>query len=345
MGFFADHAPDYLAHNIPVFPTCGPDGKKPAIKHYPKIGRNYSAKLVENPKFADDNIGFMCGPRNRITVLDVDTPDKCVFDRAINECGDTPVKIQTGSGKYQAWYRHGGELRKIRPITGEEIDILGGGLCIAPPSIRPDLDGKAYRFLEGGLDDVCRLPFIKPGALPPEIYGKVTAKADTQIEAPVMVLAGKRTVTIFNELRKIALQCETVDELAFRCAGINEVMMNPPLTNAEIMKQAQGVWKLKEEGRLIVPGSGAVVIGRDEGRLLYEYPQALALCHYLKSNHGPNHEFAVCPEGLSRVLPPSVPTIRKARDFLVGAKVLELTHKGGGDQNPNRYRFTKRRAG
>jgi hypothetical protein len=103
----------------------------------------------------------------------------------------------------------------------------------------------------------------------------------------------------------------------------------------------QGVWKLKVDVRLILPGSGAVVIGRDEGRLLYVYPPALALCHYLKSYHGPDHEFSVGPKGLAKVLPYSVPTIRKARDFLVGVPLLELTHKGGGDQNPNRYRFIK----
>jgi len=347
MGVFADHAPDYLAHDIAVFPTGGETGKRALVRNYQKMGLPASRELSRSPRFADANIGFQCGQRNRITALDVDTPDRTAFDRALKECGDTAILIQTASGKFQAWYRWNEERRKIRPIDGEAIDILGGGVCIAPPSIRPDLDGKAYRFLAGSLDDVSRLPAIRDGALPPEIYRKVAARYDAPkgAEPLGMVPEGKRTNTIFAELRNIAHQCETVAELEFRGAGINEAMMDPPLTGTEVMQQARGVWKLNTEGRLIPPGSGSVVIGRAEGRQLYEYPPALALWHFLKANHGPAHEFAVCPKGLSRELPPSIPTIRKARNFLVGAGFLMLTHKGGGDQNPNRYRFTKREAG
>jgi len=351
MGVFADHAPEYLAHNIPVFPTGGDTGKAPQVKHYQKIGRDYSAKLVKNPTFANCNIGFMCGQRNRITVLDVDTADRTVFDRWVAECGETPIKIQTASGNYQAWYYHNGERREVRPIDGEEVDILGDGMCVAPPSIRTDKGGKAYHFLEGSLDDVDHLHPIREGALPPEIYKESvklengTGKEVKKIKVPGMVPEGERTDALYDELRKIALQCENVDELAFKGAGINEAMMDPPLTEAEVWHQARGVWKLKTEGRLILPGSGAVVIGRDEGQRLYEYPPALALWHFLKTNHGPGHEFAVCPKGIAQKLPPSIPTIRKARDFLVSAEFLELTHQGGGDQNPNRYRFIKKGAG
>jgi hypothetical protein len=338
MGVFAEHAPEYLVHNIPVFPTGGETGKKALVRNYQKMGVPASRKLLEDSRFDGANLGFMCGPRNRITVLDVDTPDRTVFNRALGECGETAIKIQTASGKFQAWYRHNGERRKIRPIKGEEIDVLGGGMVVAPPSIRPDLNGEAYRFLDGNLDDINDLPAIREGALPPEIYGRVG-----KISTPkgIKVPEGERTNALYDELRRIALQCETIDELAFKGAGINEAMMDPPLTEAEVVHQARGVWKLKTEGRLIPPGSGAVVIGRDEGRQLYEYPPALALWHYLKTNHGPEHEFAIGRVGLAKALPFGESTITKARSHLVDAGFIALSHQGGGDKNPNRYKFGK----
>lgn len=340
MGVFADHAPDYLAHGIPVFPTGGDDGKRALVKNYQRMGVPASRKLLEGARFDAANLAFMCGQRNRITVLDVDTPVRAAFDVVLKECGDTAIKIQTGSGKYQAWYRWNGERRKIRPIEGEVIDVLGGGMVIAPPSVRPDLGGKAYRFLAGSLDDVDRLPAIRDGALPPEIYG--TARPSKPATPPLgLVLEGGRTIALYDELRKIALHCETIEELAFKGAGINEAVMAVPLTDAELWKQVKGVWKLNTEGRLIVPGSGAVVIGKEEGAKLYEYPPALALWHFLKANHGPAHEFAVCPVGLAKVLPPSAPTIRMARWKLEKWRYIKLTYQGGGDRNPNRYRFIK----
>ena len=67
----------------------------------------------------------------------------------------------------------------------------------------------------------------------------------------------------------------------------------------------------------------------------------MTLWHYLKSSHGPDHEFAISPLGLVKVLPWSHPTIAKARDFLVDNGFLEQTHMGGADGTPHRFKFTR----
>jgi hypothetical protein len=44
--------------------------------------------------------------------------------------GRTPIAVRTGSGNRQAWYRHNGEERLIRPEHDRPIDVLVGGVVI-----------------------------------------------------------------------------------------------------------------------------------------------------------------------------------------------------------------------
>jgi hypothetical protein len=124
---FANWQPLYAEHGIATFPVDA--GKRPMVKRYGKVGLGGSAKIAE--MFGDAGaIGFMCGPRSHITVLDIDTKDERVVADAIDRHGKTPIIARTGSGNYQAWYRHGGERRLIRPRRDVPIDILGGGLWL-----------------------------------------------------------------------------------------------------------------------------------------------------------------------------------------------------------------------
>ena len=129
---FARAQSDYAAHGIATFPV-GPN-KRPAIRGYNKIGLKGSAELAR--KFVNaDAIGFMCGERTGITVLDVDTNDENVLADAIGRHGQTPIVIRTASGKFHAYYKHAGEHRQIRPWPGLAIDLLGtGGFVVAPPA-------------------------------------------------------------------------------------------------------------------------------------------------------------------------------------------------------------------
>src|SRR6516225_7663043 len=103
---------EYAAHGIATFPV-GPD-KKPLVSHYDQFGLDGSAKIAQ--KFPDAvGFGFMAGRRNRVTVLDIDTPDENVLADALSRHGQTPIIVRSGSGNHQAWYSHNGERRMIRP--------------------------------------------------------------------------------------------------------------------------------------------------------------------------------------------------------------------------------------
>jgi hypothetical protein len=88
--------------------------KRPAVKHYDQIGLPASAQPAT--KFANDNaFGFMVGKRSKITVLDIDDNGERTLAAALDRHGATPIIVRSGSGNHQAWYRHNGEHRLIRP--------------------------------------------------------------------------------------------------------------------------------------------------------------------------------------------------------------------------------------
>src|SRR6516164_8562273 len=154
---FALWQPAYAERGIATFPVR--PNKVPAISGYQKVGLPGSQQLAF--KFSDaDALGFMCGPRSKLTVLDVDSSSEIVLGNAIARHGITPILVRTASGKYHAYYRHNGERRRIRPFSGLPIDILGdGGFVVAPPS---KTTHGHYEFIECSLDDLDRLPTMQP---------------------------------------------------------------------------------------------------------------------------------------------------------------------------------------
>jgi hypothetical protein len=126
------------------------------VSRYNKFGLVGSAKIAR--RFADaPAIGFMCGRCSGVTVLDVDTIDERVLADAIDRHGHTRIIARSGSGHFQAWYRHAGERRLIRPRRNVPIDILGGGFVVAPPS---RVAKGSYQFIQGSLDDLDSLPTL-----------------------------------------------------------------------------------------------------------------------------------------------------------------------------------------
>jgi hypothetical protein len=85
-----------------------------------------------------------------------------------------PRHISTPPGHFTAWYRYNGERRRIRPWKKEglPIDLCGfGGLIKAPPSRACN---GCYAFVQGGLDDVERLPTLR--GLAPDMYVTLVLK-------------------------------------------------------------------------------------------------------------------------------------------------------------------------
>lgn len=227
-GVFAEWQPRYAEAGIPTFPVRD---KKPAIRGYLKAGPNVSRQLAD--KFGDaPALGFSC-KRAGLTILDVDTPDERVLADALVEYGDTPVIVRSGSGNFQAWFRHNGEGRKIRPDKSKPIDILGGGYVVAPPS----RGGKgAYRFLSGSLDDLPSLPVLRlPDAANDPVAPAAAPAAD-------LVDVGKRNESLWRACMRHAKGCARFDDLLSFAHGANAEMLAVPLPAGEVVTLAQSAW-------------------------------------------------------------------------------------------------------
>src|SRR5262245_54522314 len=148
----------YARHGLALFPMhLDKDGsKKPLVRNYQRIGTRAGATLTK--RFGDAAaFGFVCGERSKITVLDVDDTDERVLADALERHGRTPLVVRTARRRFQAWYRWNGERRQIRPDPSRLVDILGGGVVVAPDSSAPH---GQYQIIEGHLDDVGRLPTL-----------------------------------------------------------------------------------------------------------------------------------------------------------------------------------------
>src|SRR5207248_2784893 len=77
-GLFPRSQPAWAEARVATFPvTVTADGiKRPAVKHYGKLGLRGSAQLAYKQSFANvDGLGFMAGPYSKITVIDIDAAD------------------------------------------------------------------------------------------------------------------------------------------------------------------------------------------------------------------------------------------------------------------------------
>jgi hypothetical protein len=275
----------YAAHGIPTFPVhIGPDGKKtPLVKHYAKFGLRGSSEIAE--KFAEaTGIGFMAGRRSRLSILDVDSSDEGVLARALDRHGRTPVVVRSGSGNWQAWYRHNGEPRLIRPFGDKPVDVLGAGVVVAPPSQGTKA---TYQFVEGGLDDLDCLPVMLGVA---ELHA-TTSGADQQGSGQP-VTKGNRNRQLFRYCLKHARHCDDLDALLDVARTYNESFL-PPLPDDEVMGIAKSAWGYEERGENIVGHHGVYMSTEEVNELLQSDPDRLLLKVVLKANNSPSSKFMI----------------------------------------------------
>jgi len=343
-GPYGSAAADYVDHRIAVFPTRTDDPKKPAVLRPKAFGLRASLDLVS--KFPDANIGFMCGTKNGITIVDVDVAGDAALDDALAAYGETPILVRTASGKSHAWFRHNGERRKIRPV--ENIDILGeNGLVVAPPS---EAKGKGrYRFMRGSLDDLERLPTIRRGSLPDSVYGsgRTLKKAKSAVankRRQDMVDGDGRNRRLFNHVRLRALSPCIEDELIAYAFELNSQFAEPMEDN-EALRIAKSVWDYKVTDRLIAPGERAVVLHERELESLRTDSDCFILWSDIKFNHlGREGEFALSAKAMSLRFGWDVRRFRRARERLEAKHGrIEQTHEGGdGPHDPHRYAIRAR---
>jgi bifunctional DNA primase/polymerase-like protein len=310
-GLFARHQPDYAAHKIATFPVTA--AKKPAVQGYLRTGLNGSKELATRFKSAQA-FGFATDERNRITVVDIDTPDESVLVRALERHGDTPLIARTGSGKYHAYYKHNGERRRIRPWRDLPIDLLGiGGMVIAPPS---RIAHGSYQFIQGTIDDIHRLPVI----------------ANLDIEPGPK--EGNRNRAVWNHCMKQAHYVENFDELLDVARTFND-SCEPPLEDIEVISAAQSAWGYTERGQ------NHFGRGNPEIKWMLDNQDAYLLLAFLRDHQGPNATF-MCANGLAQTFGWSRLRLAAARKYLIEAGYFKPV-RNAGEGTPALFRWIRRR--
>lgn len=313
MGLFAEWQPAYEEAGIATFPVDGVE-KRPAVGNYLKAGCRASKQWAL--KFPQASaLGFACGARNRLTVLDVDTTDERVLSDAFGLFGRSPVVIRTASGKYHAWYRHNGEKRKIRaPQIDGPVDILGGGFAVAPPS-----QGSLgqYEFIEGSLADLASLPAMR--MLEP-------VPANDEGGRPLAEVGeGKRNDSLWRSCMAAAAQCSTHDNLLRFARSLNGSGQWTALPDDEVRRIVGSAWRCQVEGRNGFAGDRFVQIARDVHAVLSADPDAYYLYGRLRAEHW-GRDF-LCTNSWAESLPLSLARLQKARQFLLKHGLIVLVRR------------------
>lgn len=279
-GLFDHWQGEYAARGVITFPVSR--DKTPAVRGYLNAGKKASAQFAL--KFPDAlGIGFAC-KRNRITVLDVDTNDERVLADGLARHGPTPIIVRTGSGNYQAWYRHNGEARKIRPEPKVPIDILGDGFVVAPPT---QANTGEYRIIQGSLDDLERLPKMKGGIITPNKKQNTLSPSPPPSSAPQPARAseGTRNDTLWRDCMKMARACRNIEELMMNAMELN-AQHYEPLGADEVLKIVASAWGYEVAGKNWFGHGQRVVVGHSiVDELAASDPRAFALLSLLMRHH------------------------------------------------------------
>jgi Bifunctional DNA primase/polymerase, N-terminal/Primase C terminal 1 (PriCT-1) len=267
----------YAAHGVATFPLK--DDKVSAIKHYFRVGLAGSAKLAQ--KFTDaPALGFIAGHKSKICVLDVDTTDETVLSDALARHGASPLIVRTGSGKFHAYYRHNGERRRIRPWRELPIDIIGGGVAVAPPSrvIKGD-----YKIIRGHIDDLDRLPVAK-------WLKEERQKSDYGDTNTGLVHEGRRNKTLWEHCMRNGKSCDSLADMEHVAHTFNKRCV-PMLEDGEVMLTAKSAWSYTEHGMNRFGLHGVFFPDDEYTELLANDQYALLLLGFLRSHNGPCAEF------------------------------------------------------
>ena len=280
--------------------------KRPAVRGYPRIGLRASAELAS--KFVDATaLGFMCGRRSRVTVLDIDTSDERLLADALSRHGPTSIIVRTASGKWHAWYRHNDERRRIRPWGDDlPIDLLGGGFVIAPPSAT---QRGCYEFIQGHLDDVASLPRMRglgaslynnPITVVPDDVLVKDAVEEEPSPMPPAVSEGRRNERLFAHCMRQAHGCDERNALLDVARNFNNEYCLPPLPDEEVVKIVHSTWRYTGlgENRFGMTGSW---LPTETVRSLAPHPYLFTLVNFLQAENRPNRIFWVA-DGLAKHL-------------------------------------------
>jgi hypothetical protein len=286
-GTFASWQPIYAEHGIATFPVR--EDKRPAVRSYPRLGLRGSHELAS--KFIHTQaLGFMCGARSNVTVIDVDMTDEKVLADALSTYGNTAVIARTASGGFHAWYRHNGERRQIRPVPNIPVDILGGGYAVAPPS---RVAKGIYEFIQGGLDDLDSLrPMVGISTVnEPQVRGAHALQGMREHDG--------RNKALFRAIgptaRDINLAGGSREQLLHIARQLN-AQCAEPMEDREVNQIVDSVWGMTLDGYNFIGRPGAFMDITDLDRMVNDDQDALILLLFLRGHQSPRATF---PMGVS----------------------------------------------
>lgn len=326
-GLFPRSQPAWAAHGIATFPVHA-DLKRPAVKHYEKLGLPASAQLAAKRSFANiDGIGFMAGPRSRKTLLDIDVPDERLLADSLDRHGRTPFIVRTASGKFHLYFKHAGERRRIRPWPDRPIDLLGGGYVVAPPTL---VTGKgSYEIIEGRLDDLDRLPVMRNLDLHQEPVLRQEPTIDTSAFGEMVEHDGRNGAlfdVVLRAARSVHRGGGTHRQLLEIARQHNLEFKQPIREDSEVQTIVDSAWKITVEGRNRTGQHGAYLPYRDVALLIGTDNDALVLLNWLKASEGPEALFWVA-NGLAPLVGMSRLRLAAARDRLIELGYIRMVRK------------------
>lgn len=342
-GAFGSAALELHAHGLAVMPTGGEDGKTPLLLNWSKW-RGQSRATVEAfaRKHPGANVAIVTG-LSRLTVVDAD--DENTLADAEQRFGKSPIVTRSPRGGGHLYFRSSGERNaNLRP-DGLNVDIKGvGGMVLAPPSVRSGLG--AYRMERGSWKALSELLPLAQGSIPERDRAKPQLEAEAVHDTPCGTVEGLRNVELFTALRYHAEGCESLSELTMEAHAIN-AQFSPPMPRAEAEKTAGSVWRMKSEGRIILPGQQRIImLPGEQDELGSDAYYFLAM---VKRRHGAKggRPFALSPKAMQKA---EVLTRwgRKRYAMAIGALLhagyLVREHKGGAKKgDPSLYRMGLRK--
>jgi Bifunctional DNA primase/polymerase, N-terminal/Primase C terminal 1 (PriCT-1) len=337
-GLFPRSQPEWAAHRIATFPvTVTAAGvKKPAVKHYGKLGLRASAQLAQKRSFANiDGVGFMAGPHSKITVIDIDDPDERLLTEVLDRHGSTPFIVRTASGKHHAYYRHSNERRRIRPWRDLPLDLLGsGGFVIAPPTL---ISGKgAYEIIAGNLDDLRRLPPIHNLDLEPATE---ISSGPELIIPEKLPQVGQRNNGLWRHCMRHAQRCDQFDDLLDEARTFN-MALDTPLSDSEVTNTAASAWGYTMHGLNRFGQHGVWSSSEEIAAMMHSQNQdAFLLLTFLRGYNGP-HALFMCANALAEKFGWTRHRLAAARSRLIELNYI-MPVRQAGRGNPALFRWTK----
>ena len=214
------------------------------------------------------------------------------------------------------------------------IDVLGGGYTVAPPSFSPYLDYQQYEFIQGGLDDLDRLPVMVN--LEADLYAAHSERGDRvgggkAINDKANPLRGMRDGdgrnkelfrTIGPVAREVYADGHGIDDL-FNAAMSHNHDCAEPLAVEEVRTIVNSVWKMTLEHRNWIGRSGD---RRTEVASFFGNADAYLLLEWLRVNEGASSSFWIA-NGLAEKFGWTVKRFTGAREHLIELGYVMLARR------------------